>query len=217
MGTSDIIWSFTALRQNLADAGRVLLTDKRVVVPLRAVVLHEARLRGPVVPRGELLDGLALVVDRFELRGEPNRAVALALAHVQRLDPAVVARRDDALAVVADAHKAEDAVQLLHEVAAHVPVQLQQNLGVRARLRRGQPVLRLQSAEVVDLAVGAHRVLLLLVHDGLLAALGVHDGEPLVRQAEPLVAVVPRAIGAARAHARGELAHQLLAAVRQRA
>ena len=42
-------------------------------------------------------------------------------------------------------------------------------------------------------------------------------GEPLVRKAEPLVAVVSGAVGAARAHARGELAHQLLAAVRQRA
>ena len=169
------------------------------------------------MPRGELFDGFALVVDSLELRGEPNRAVALALAHVQRLDPAVVARRDDALPVVPDADKAEDAVQLLHKVTSHVSVQLQQNLGVRARLRRGQSVLRLQRAEVVNLAIGAHGELLLLVYDGLLAALGVHDGEPLVRQAEPLVAVVPRAVGAARAHARGKLAHQLLAAVRERA
>mmetsp|Transcript_23956 Transcript_23956/g.68591 ORF Transcript_23956/g.68591 Transcript_23956/m.68591 type:complete len:392 (-) Transcript_23956:92-1267(-) len=161
------------------------------------------------VARGEELVPVAALVQRLQLAGHVDGAVR-APAHVQGDDADGVPGDDVCLLLHVPEDKRKHAANRIlgEEVDAILRVEMQEDLAVAAShelvlARCASLQLLPQLHVVVDLPVHAQHQVPRLVVEGLVAAVGVHDGQALMRDeraplavhAAPVRAPVPEQLG----------------------
>lgn len=114
----------------------------------------------------------------------------MTITDVEWFDSTMVTRSQNIFPIIHGNNKTKNTIQLFAHFGPQFLIQLNEWLRVTSRPHLTEIILLLQCLVIVDLSIGYECHALILVDNGLLAALGVHYCESLVCQAPVGAAVI---------------------------